>query len=134
MHNASLDRATDTLNEVIETLSNLAEDNAYDDGLFDSLTDMKKDLESCVAGIDAADKTLEEVENDKDDFEEKLKLLGDVDDILTDYETIESGFGNIYLKCDNENDRQLFNALLDCLKQPNVNRNELHEYLHNVPG
>jgi hypothetical protein len=53
---------------------------------------------------------------------------------LTDYETYNTGFGDVHIKCENENDRQLFNALLDCLKQPNVNRNDLHEYLHQRAG
>jgi uncharacterized phage infection (PIP) family protein YhgE len=127
MYNSDLNKADAAVEETIDILSELAEKHNESKELFDELILAKEKLENVNALLDSADDEIS-------DLETQVKELPDEDDILEGYDTIETGFGTVYIKCDNENDRQLFNALLDCLKQPNVNRNELHEYLHQRAG
>jgi hypothetical protein len=127
MYNSNLDNADNAVDQAIDLIGDLAEKHAEQKELFDELIMIKEKIEPVHDLLDDADDEMEKYKAEAED-------LGDPDDLISGYDEIETGFGTVFLKCDNENDRQLFNALLDCLKQPNVNRNDLHEYLHERAG
>lgn len=127
MFNNDLNKADFTVEEVIDILSDLAEKHNETGDLFDELIASKDKLEEVHPLLDSADDEIEELKTKASDLEDQQEEL-------EDYETTETGFGAVHIKCDNESDRQLFNAMLDCLKQPSVNRNDLLEYLNQRAG